>query len=267
MNSLRKRKINIQCQFGFTLIELMVVIAVVVILIALIMPAVRAMHASAARAFCANNLRQLYRANIMYADDHGGFVPAASDIIGHNLYRWHGVRKTTKEPFDNTKSPLYPYLDKSVGLLHCPAFKSAATAAKNNAFESSCGGYGYNAVGVGSHEYDPNNNSKDGMAPEDLSHPARTVMFADCALAQPYGSKPKYLIEYSFLEPYYTVWGGHESRSHPYPSVHFRHNGRANVVWCDGHVSSEKMTIKGAKKYTRFNLGWFGKPDNSIYKP
>jgi len=105
------------------------------------------------------------------------------------------------------------------------------------------------------------------MDPADLNNPASTVMFADCALSQPYGGKPEYLIEYSFVEPYYTVWNGRELKSHPYPSIHFRHSGRANVVWCDGHVSSEKMTRSTEKYYTAWNLGWFGPADNSYFHP
>lgn len=254
---------------GFTLIELMVVIGIIIILVALVLPAVYSMRAEGARVFCANNLRRLYQANIMYADDHGGFVPAADDITGSNLKRWHGTRKTTNDSFDNTKSPLYPYLDKTAGLLHCPSFHVVPHTDGVKQFEASCGGYGYNSVGVGSHLYFPGwpNPDREGMDPGDLNQPARTIMFADCALTMPYGSKPKYLIEYSFVEPYNTVVNGEERSSHPYPSIHFRHRGKANVVWCDGHVTSEKMTLPGKDYYTRFNVGWFGPPDNSYFRP
>jgi len=77
---------------GFTLIELLTVIAIVVLLAALIFPAVHKMRAEGARVFCANNLHHLYRANLMYADDHGGFVAAAPGLGGDNLKRWHGER-------------------------------------------------------------------------------------------------------------------------------------------------------------------------------
>lgn len=104
---------------------------------------------------------------------------------------------------------------------------------------------------------------QEGLEPADLQHPSRTIMFADCAFASPRGSNPKYLIEYSFAEPYYH----YGTKSHPDPTIHFRHAGLANVVWCDGHVTSEKMTRSNGKKFKKFNLGWFGPANNSLFVP
>jgi prepilin-type N-terminal cleavage/methylation domain-containing protein/prepilin-type processing-associated H-X9-DG protein len=56
---------------GFTLVELLVVIAVIGILIAILLPAVQAAREASRRIQCANNLRQLAVACHNYADVHG----------------------------------------------------------------------------------------------------------------------------------------------------------------------------------------------------
>jgi prepilin-type N-terminal cleavage/methylation domain-containing protein/prepilin-type processing-associated H-X9-DG protein len=60
---------------AFTLIELLVVIAIIGILAMLSLVALQSSRAAARRTQCANNMRQVGLATIMYCDTHGGNFP------------------------------------------------------------------------------------------------------------------------------------------------------------------------------------------------
>jgi prepilin-type N-terminal cleavage/methylation domain-containing protein/prepilin-type processing-associated H-X9-DG protein len=258
----------IRWRAGFTLIEMLAVLALILLLATVITVGSQTAIGNAKRIVCANNLRQLYLANVAYAAENDAYAPAAADLYGKNLERWHGARASIRKAFDGASGPLSPYLD-SGRVRACPCQGRFATAAAANAFEAACGGYGYNAVGVGSRTYllgMCGTAMRDGMLPDLISDPARTIMFCDTAFPQPYGSNPKYLIEYSFAEPYHWVFKpGQESAYRADPSIHFRHRGRANVVWCDGHISAESMQTRAQAHFTRFQIGWFGPVGNSLF--
>ena len=63
---------------GFTLVELLVVIAVIGVLLGLLLPAVQASRESARRTNCASNLRQVGLAITRFCDTHHGRWPAFS---------------------------------------------------------------------------------------------------------------------------------------------------------------------------------------------
>ena len=60
---------------GFTLVELLVVIAVIAILAGLLLPVLSKSRAHGQGAQCVNNLKQLATAIQMYADEHGDRLP------------------------------------------------------------------------------------------------------------------------------------------------------------------------------------------------
>ncbi len=64
---------------AFTLIELMVVVAIVAVLVGLLLPAVHSARESARRVACSNNLKQLATAVLSYEAAHGR-LPAAAKV-------------------------------------------------------------------------------------------------------------------------------------------------------------------------------------------
>ena len=59
---------------GFSLIELLVAMAVIGVIAGLLMPVLGSIRASADAVYCKNNLRQAYLANIGYSQDHKGLI-------------------------------------------------------------------------------------------------------------------------------------------------------------------------------------------------
>ncbi len=269
---------------GFTLAEVLVVVAVLGVLLGLLLPALGSARGASMSAACGSNLRQLMIANIAYASDHDDrFAPGAPGIATSNRVRWHGARAAAHQAFSPEGGTLSGYLAESdaasVALRACPGWNPAPDpaaadpgAALSVGFERSAGGYGYNNAFVGTQRRArfaagqriwEIESDRVGARRSAFRAPSLAVGFADAALAA------HTLIEYSFVEPpFWPEFPG----ARPDPSTHFRHGSargpRANVVWLDAHVTGETLSYsQGSGVYPTdpadFNLGWFQNVDSN----
>ncbi len=103
---------------GFTLVELLVVVAIIALLAAIAIPAVTGAINSAKRAKCMGNLRTIYTYLQAYAQEHNGQMPVPAANTGGSPYK-------AAQP--NFTQALTPYIQKVADrkVFYCPAHKKA----------------------------------------------------------------------------------------------------------------------------------------------
>lgn len=210
---------------AFTLVELLVVIAVIGILAALMLPALARSKRSAFRVGCLNNLRQLSLATQLYWHDNRGdaFRFRGTSRRGGDLF-WFGWLERGAEgarEFDPKQGVLWPYLEGR-GVEICPSFNYASAKIKLKATGASYA-YGYNV-------HLSTSPSRPPLRTDAVHHPSRTALFADAAQVNTFQAPAS--ADNPMLEEFYYV-NSYEA------TTHFRHDARANVIFLDGHASQE----------------------------
>lgn len=132
-SELRRRSLGLRTGLrsttAFTLVELLVVIAVIGILAALLLPVLSRSKQKTQGAYCLNNGKQLMVALTLYAGDYHDFFPPnpddANTIPGHNWCSGDaGVGRPQEFNPDILKNPslclVAPYFSGNTSVFHCP---------------------------------------------------------------------------------------------------------------------------------------------------
>jgi prepilin-type N-terminal cleavage/methylation domain-containing protein/prepilin-type processing-associated H-X9-DG protein len=187
---------------AFTLIELLIVIAVIAILAGLLFPVFASARAKAHQTTCTSNLRQIGVAIALYRDDWEHYVPA---ILGRprQLRMWMEMDRGRQGLID-------PYL-RSEGVRQCPSRRVAAARYCINF---------WSGRPLGLPETSPQ-----GRPESAVPRPASTLIVWEHQVWYPACNRGQR--------------GGTSEEPAPAPGINHwdsSHHDGFNALWCDGHV-------------------------------
>jgi prepilin-type N-terminal cleavage/methylation domain-containing protein/prepilin-type processing-associated H-X9-DG protein len=211
----------------FTLIELMVVVAIIGILASLLLPALGKSRKSAQGAVCIGNLKQQGIAYQMFSDDND-FVQGtkydntlnSTTLAGHALWKLKLSFYMGADPLTTADIADYRRAELSEGAFRCPLDNTVNT--ENTYLD---GGYGLNWAGLNtSTYYGSRADNYAALTIADVSIPTDTIVSGDSSDALANWAEPILNNQ---------VTGN-------------RHLGKLNLLWFDGHVSPKRYAATRA---------------------
>jgi prepilin-type processing-associated H-X9-DG protein/prepilin-type N-terminal cleavage/methylation domain-containing protein len=239
---------------AFTLLELLVVVAIIGILSALLLPALARTKALGQSVSCLSNLRQLALAGSLYVDD-------AHDALPYNLGSAEIRQKVAKGIFqnwtssvmsweleaDNTNTTLLteggigPYTSRAVGIYRCPADRVVSDVQARQGWSTRVRSYSMNAMVGNAGEFSTSganvNNPyyRQFFSLTQIPEPSQIFVFIE--------EHPDSINDGYFINKFYI------RRWMDLPAS--LHGGRANLTFADGHAETRKWRYASTMPLSR----------------
>ena len=228
---------------GFTLVELLVVVAIIALLVSILLPTLGKAKEQARTVMCMSNIRGLGLSFTFYTDENDDWLPAgASSSIDE--YTWDSI--------------LQPYYDV-YGLLHCPSdrlerrWDSYGTPEENRYPRS----YAINTTvsWMGPSSADPDFWPGWVHKITEVTDPTETFLLAEQWESAYWGTWQPGIYKQYLGSGAYAYWETTNPGRGPTLDVH-RNNDMANYLFCDGHVEPVQADDKqlGAPDYYYWQL-------------
>jgi prepilin-type N-terminal cleavage/methylation domain-containing protein len=225
---------------AFTLMELLVVVAIISILSALLLPALHNAKESGRRATCINNLRQINAGVRMYADDARDISPPPGNPASNPT---NSVWTTYKEMMKNYVGARGTSSARDA-VFACPSDTWCFTnyfppRISEGLHEQSFSDYSSYAFNAGN--YHSNFQGVAGIKLSSIKEPSRTILVCEAPALWPY----------SWHHPH--IQSGSINKAH--------YNNSRNVVsFVDGHVSYIKMYLDTVNTVIAHQEAWHYNP-------
>lgn len=243
---------------AFTLVELLVVLAIIALLTAILLPALRSARQHARGVICLGNLRQLALAAHSYTTTGGDRLPIAyySDHSAPGRvvsFAWDFT--TVRDWRASSLTTVFPGIlwqgGTNAAIQQCPSFDG-----RDNWLGDPYTGYNYNTSYLGHGEYEAI------PAPArltDVRQPARCALFGDGQ----YSSGANKFMRAPWSNPGDAQFSGRYAGTQGY-----RHRERTSVAFCDGHAEARHQRYTDTYASDQRNIApgtGFLSPDNSLY--